>query len=231
MDNSNDNMQFNSSNIARNPQEGLIQNVVRNKKPNAFQKFIRKHLALSIAALVVAVIAVGVSGWFIVVGISNLFQGEEPPIVTTPDYNAIVSELWDSVKGISAYSSYDEVQAADKKVNDAIAAAEETGNRNYIFRVKLVKADLLVNTGRRLEAMENIITPLTDSSTTPEEQYQLLSRSIDIYEYLVVAQDEPSFLIDVRSYLMRIVLLPEDVFPEDRPRSSFEERLAQLQYL
>ena len=230
MDN-NENLQFNSSDIAKNPQEGLIQNVVRNKKPNAFQKFIRKNLALSIATLVVAIIAVGVSGWFIVVGIVNLFQGEEPPIVSAPDYNTIVNELWNSVKDISAYSSLEDTQKADQKVDDAIAAAEETGNRNYIFRVKLVKADLLVNTNRRREAMDYVITPLIDTSTTPEEQYQLLSRAVDIYEHLVVSQDEPSFLFEVRNYLSRIVLLPEDVFPEDRPRSSFQERLAELQNL
>ena len=80
------------------------------------------------------------------------------------------------VEDLAEAGDQQSVEQADKIVESEVKSADKSGNDDYIVDANLSKAELLINTGRSQEAIDDVLLPLLEKYGNNEKyKYQIYS--------------------------------------------------------
>jgi hypothetical protein len=198
---------YNSANINRRPKPALITNIIEPGRLARLQKAYLSNRRLFIL-LAIAVVCVLI---FLGTVIYLLFLTVAPvaPTDDATNWQDTVEQVRKEVEPVDVYAPSDDYFTALKKINAAIKIAEESGNRDYVYEMQLIKADFLLNNAHPSQAVEESLVPQYEAVWEEQRKYEVLRR-------MVQAFDSTQDYINRKTYTEIILQLPDDVLGDSK---------------
>ncbi len=149
------------------------------------------HRKILIGVAVLVVVALGVSAYFIFSSLigNTANQTEDPQGSTQPitkeAYKESLKETVTDANRLAATGNKQSIKQAEEIINEQVKKAEKSQNEDYSVEAQLTKADFLSVHGRPQEALDTILTPLSEKYASNETYMTAIYGSMSLaYRWL-----------------------------------------------
>lgn len=214
-------IEYNSADIRKKPKEKLITNIRKLSSSEKMKNFFTVDNKKLIAAVTLVLIALA----GLVVAIIMLTSGGEDTSTPLPPDEQELVDVENRVDSIAPDADGQDNLDTIDEIDERIAAAEEAGNEQQAYNLKLAKIDAFIKAGLHEYALEDpLLSLIAENREDPTRLYDLYSRAITIYMSISDSQNE-------RLFLEKIVDLPDNVFPRTTNntwKAYYQKQLAEL---